>query len=120
MLVNLHIVNVKSWIKKPVNVYIGRMSKGGNPYRISGVHSRENVVELYEQYIKTWCILLRDIHQLRGKNLGCLRRASMVGRMLEPQLQSEQPEVCRLVMVKNIGPTVTGADISKLFHFHRT
>ena len=89
MLVNLHTVNVKSWVEKPVNVYIGRMSKWGNPFKISGVHSSEKVVELYKQYIKTNCVLLRDIHQLRGKNPGCLRRESMVGIMSEAQQQSQ-------------------------------
>ena len=130
MLVNVSSVNVRKWVEKPENVYIGRPSKWGNPYIISGEQNREKVVELYEQYIKTNRVLLRDLHQLRGKNLGCvcypqLCHGDIIQRLLqeemsETQQQPEQPVVCRVVIVKNIGPTATADDISKLFHFHST
>ena len=136
MLVNLYTVNVKSWLENPKNVYIGRPSKWGNPYIITTVQSREKVVELYEQYITSNRELLRDIHQLRGKNLGCwcypkfchgdiLQRLLQKntpgkGAMSDQQKRLQQPVVCRVVLVKNIGPTATADDISKLFHFHST
>ena len=77
MLVNLSRVDVEKWIKKQENVYIGRRtgllsaSKWANPFAISSVNSRERVLELYEQYIRHNPVLLKDIHELKGKNLGC-------------------------------------------------
>ena len=78
MLVNLNAVNnVKTWIKNPDNIYIGRQtallkaSKWENPHKISVVGTREKAIELFKQDIRKNSALLNDIEQLRGKNLGC-------------------------------------------------
>lgn len=55
----------------PYDVYIGRGSKWGNPFRI-GVHGdRNHVIEMFRAWICTRPELLKDIHELKGKTLGC-------------------------------------------------
>ena len=90
MLVNLSKVDVREWCKSPRNVYIGRRtellegSKWANPFRISSSNSREKVVKLYELYIRNNRVLLGDIHELKGKNLGCWCRPRLChGNVLE-------------------------------------
>ena len=53
------------------DVYIGRPSKWGNPFRISKKMPREEVVELYEIWIRKKPELLKDLNELKGKVLGC-------------------------------------------------
>jgi Domain of unknown function (DUF4326) len=60
------------------DVYIGRGSKWGNPfshlpntkakYRVK---TREESIDRYEEWIKTQYFLLNDLHELKGKVLGC-------------------------------------------------
>ena len=68
--------------KDDYDVYIGRPSKWGNPFtHISDrttqaqyhVGSREEAVEAYRQWITKGDgqHLLKDIHELKGKTLGC-------------------------------------------------
>ena len=79
MIVNLETVDVEAWIQNPNNIYIGRKkkraflkaSKWENPYPISRTNSRKKVIKLFEQYIRSNDILLKDLNQLRNKNLGC-------------------------------------------------
>lgn len=64
-------VNKYNHIKTMNDVYIGRGSKWGNPFKI-GVHgSREEVVGKYRDYLFKCEELLMDIEELRGKNLVC-------------------------------------------------
>ena len=66
--------------KEPYDVYIGRPSKWGNPFpiRLSMLHGlkeydyeREESLRLYKEYIMSKPELLADIHELKGKVLGC-------------------------------------------------
>ncbi len=57
--------------KAPYDVYIGRGSKWGNPYKIGKDGNREEVIAKYETYIMNKPELLADIHELKGKVLGC-------------------------------------------------
>jgi len=64
------------------DVYIGRGSKWGNPYtHIKGktkaqflVKNREEAIDKYEEWIRQQPELLADLHELRGKRLGCFCR----------------------------------------------
>ena len=56
--------------KEPYDVYIGRPSKWGNPFVIGKDGSREDVVDLYKEYIMK-SPLLNDIGELKDKTLGC-------------------------------------------------
>lgn len=59
------------------DIYIGRPSKWGNPFsHLPGkgecqVPTREDAVKCYRQWIKTQPQLLADLHELKGKTLGC-------------------------------------------------
>jgi hypothetical protein len=53
------------------DVYIGRPSKWGNPFVIGKDGSREDVVRKYKEWILTQQDLLNDLHELKGKVLGC-------------------------------------------------
>lgn len=64
--------------KMPYDVYIGRPSKWGNPYSHKAntvaqyrVKSRQEAVKKYEMHLLNSPELLRDLHELRGKVLGC-------------------------------------------------
>lgn len=59
------------WKKKPYDIYIGRPSKWGNPYVIGKDGSRDEVIEKYEQHVRTSPILMRALPELVGKTLGC-------------------------------------------------
>lgn len=68
--------------REPFDVYIGRPSKWGNPFthKPQGstlaqhvVGSREEAVEAYRRWITSGAgqYLLKDLHELKGKTLGC-------------------------------------------------
>ncbi len=53
------------------DVYIGRGSKWGNPFKIGIDGTREDVIEQYRDWIQTQPHLLNSLEELRGKTLGC-------------------------------------------------
>lgn len=68
--------------REPSDVYIGRPSKWGNPYTHTPdrstlaryvVASRQEAVEAFREYITNGegRHLLADLHELKGKTLGC-------------------------------------------------
>lgn len=61
--VNLH--------KEPYDIYIGRGSKWGNPYRIGKDGTREEVILKYKEYLLQNSTLLMDLIELEGRVLGC-------------------------------------------------
>lgn len=66
----------KVWNKRnkypPDAVYVGRPSKWGNPYAIGRDGPREQVIQLYREWIDNMILLgKRDVSELRGKNLVC-------------------------------------------------
>jgi hypothetical protein len=63
------IVNIHH--KVPYDVYIGRGSKWGNPFKIGKDGTRDEVIEKYAQYIADNEYLIGSLEELRGKRLGC-------------------------------------------------
>ena len=57
--------------KSKFDVYIGRPSKWGNPFKLKRGESREDVIERYRNWLLKQPSLLTDLHELRGKTLGC-------------------------------------------------
>jgi hypothetical protein len=57
--------------KEPYDIYIGRPSKWGNPFSIGPDGSRQEVIEKYRQFILNHPQLIEDLHELKGKTLGC-------------------------------------------------
>lgn len=52
-------------------VYVGRGSKWGNPFRIGVDGDRDTVIAKYKSYFMANSRLLNDVHELHGKVLGC-------------------------------------------------
>ncbi len=57
--------------KEPNDVYIGRPSKWGNPFAMGSLNSREDVIRLHATWLEQQPNLLRDLPELKGKNLVC-------------------------------------------------
>ena len=65
--------------REPYDVYIGRgrcpktgrPSKWGNPFVIGRDGTREEVINKYRQYVLHNDELLKSLHELKGKVLGC-------------------------------------------------
>lgn len=53
------------------DVYCGRPSKWGNPFEIGKDGSRSEVIAKHMTYLRNNPALLRDLHELDGKTLGC-------------------------------------------------
>jgi hypothetical protein len=62
------VVNIR---REECDVYIGRGSRWGNPYRIGRDGNREDVIRMYTVYLRQKPELLRSLRRLRGKRLGC-------------------------------------------------
>lgn len=57
--------------KEKYDVYIGRPSIWGNPFKI-GLHgNREEVIDMYRDYLRKNTYLLEKLPLLKGKILGC-------------------------------------------------
>ncbi len=63
------VVNVRDDIY--YDVYIGRPSIWGNPFRIGRDGTRAGVLHLYRKWIQTEPQLLARLSELEGKTLGC-------------------------------------------------
>lgn len=81
--------NLKEWCEDPNNVYVGRAgivfidgkrypeksSRFANPFKIDKLHTREDVIVLYRdwllQTLKQYPFLEKEFRSLKGKNLGC-------------------------------------------------
>lgn len=61
------VVNIR---KESCDIYIGRPSKWGSPYKIGKDGTRIEVLEKYRIYLYV-SGLIDDIHELYGKTLGC-------------------------------------------------
>lgn len=57
--------------RTPHDVYIGRPSKWGNPFEIGRDGTREDVIDKYKAWIAEQPDLLLQLHELKGKTLGC-------------------------------------------------
>lgn len=57
--------------REKYDVYIGRPSKWGNPFKITGDETREQVIEKYRQWLLGNPILMSQLPELKGKVLGC-------------------------------------------------
>ena len=53
------------------DVYIGRPSKWGNPFRIGKDGGREEVIAKYEAYVMSNQKLMDQLPELKDKILGC-------------------------------------------------
>lgn len=67
------VVNKKR--NEPYDIYIGRGSKFGNPFRIGIDGSREEVIKEYKKHlwnmVNSQKITIEEVAELYGKRLGC-------------------------------------------------
>ena len=63
------LVNIKHGQK--CDVYIGRPSKWGNPFIIGKDGDREVVIAKYREWFLQQEHLIKDLHELKDKILGC-------------------------------------------------
>ena len=64
----IKVVNVR---KERYDIYIGRGSKWGNPFKIGIDGNRMQVIKKYENYLLNSDHLMKSISELKGKILGC-------------------------------------------------
>lgn len=65
----MNVVDIK---KDPYDIYIGRPTKWGNPFKLNIDGDRFTVVNKYAEYIKSKPDLMKEAkNELRGKTLGC-------------------------------------------------
>ena len=57
--------------KELYDIYIGRPSKWGNPFKIGRDGNREEVIEKYRNYILMDNELMESLNELKDKVLGC-------------------------------------------------
>lgn len=57
--------------KERYDIYIGRPSIWGNPYIMDADHDRDDVLDCYNDYIRSETELLIKLHTLKDKTLGC-------------------------------------------------
>lgn len=65
------VINIKTEGHGSFDVFIGRPSRWGNPFKIGRDGNRIEVVDKYEKYIYERPDLLALLPTLRGKRLGC-------------------------------------------------
>lgn len=53
------------------DVYIGRPSMFGNPFRVGRHHRRDEAIAQYEAWLRAQPVLMAKVKKLRGKVLGC-------------------------------------------------
>jgi len=57
--------------KEPYDVFIGRPSKWGNPFKIGRDGNRTVCIQKYRDYVLSRPDLMTSLHELKGKRLGC-------------------------------------------------
>jgi hypothetical protein len=62
------VVNIR---REWANIYIGRPTKWGNPFRIGIDGTRAECVAKHREWIKEQPELLASLHELKDKRLGC-------------------------------------------------
>jgi uncharacterized protein DUF4326 len=87
--------------RESYDVYIGRPSKWGNPFPLKHGQSREAALEKYRVWLLHQSKLLRDLHELRGKVLGCwcapqLCHGDVLAEFADKRMDELQVELERL------------------------
>jgi hypothetical protein len=67
------VIHIRNKTGSSDEVYIGRGSKWGNPFKIEGGRTRETVIDMYRLHLrgKHTQILRDSLKELKGKTLVC-------------------------------------------------
>ena len=92
---NGKVVNCKT---NPYDVYIGRPTKWGNPFKIGKDGNRKEVLQKYYEYLKSNTQLMVEVQELKGKVLGCWCKpkachGDMILRILNELEQDKRNEI---------------------------
>jgi len=68
MISQAKVVNIEN---DPYEVFIGRPSKWGNPFKIGQEYDRETAIKKHAYWILHQSELLNQLGELKGKVLGC-------------------------------------------------
>jgi len=71
ILTGVPLTSVVHCTRNKYDIYIGRPSKWGNPFKIGIDGSRQEVISMYKVWILEQPKLMNSINELRGKILGC-------------------------------------------------
>ena len=95
---NINIVNLRNisdidaWLRNSNNVYIGRDSEWGNPFRLKNYSfCRQTVVDLYKAHVLSTPELAKKVGELRGKVLGCWCAPQLCHGEILHQLAGNRP-----------------------------
>lgn len=58
-------------VKHQHDVFIGRPSPWGNPFKLLAERDREAVVQQYARWVIDWPPVMNNLHLIRGQRLGC-------------------------------------------------
>jgi len=64
------VIHIRDKIGHPNEIYIGRGSKWGNPYKINSFYSREDVLVMYKKYMRKR-FSDKELLELQDKTLVC-------------------------------------------------
>ena len=65
------VINIRHRTGSADEIYIGRGSKWGNPFRIGSDGDRAEVIARYREYLENSHKLVASLHELKGKTLVC-------------------------------------------------
>ncbi|MFW6242770.1 MAG: DUF4326 domain-containing protein [bacterium] len=82
--------------KENYDIYIGRGSKWGNPFKIGVDGNRDEVIEKYKNYILDNSNLLSQLHELEGKVLGCWCKPKRCHGDVLKELVENKPEYIKI------------------------
>jgi hypothetical protein len=88
---NLQDTTVVNKHREAYDVYIGRGSIWGNPYRIGVDGDREEVIRKFKVYLLSNTELMKRLPELRGHRLGCFCKPQAChGDVLVELIEREQ------------------------------
>ena len=62
---------VVHYLQDDYDVYVGRPSKWGNPYKLDSEKNRVRMIRRYTKYLLKQSMMLEALHSLRGLRLAC-------------------------------------------------
>lgn len=80
--------------KAKYDVYIGCPSKWGNPFKLEKGGDRKEVLAKYKAWLMEQVDLLAELHELRGKVLGCWCKPHLCHGDVLAELANGRDKLC--------------------------
>lgn len=101
---SITVVNKYKHTPTPNDLYIGRGSKWGNPFKIGEHGTRTDVIQKYREYLIGNQKLMASLHELKGKTLVCFCKPQACHGDVLKELAD------MVVVLPNVGHTVEPKD----------